>query len=160
MAVFRNWEQFQICSVFFYTPCRTHLLTYVYASVNSSIAHPPTPRATPGHLYPFLCPVAGHWYLQSCPGDGELFTGRAFVSTGHFCDADKHVLLRSLSFTFPENRKRQVRTFLAKFSLNVFVSYFLSCVERISMNCSFKTQVHLLFIAWYRKIFLCLVFDV
>jgi hypothetical protein len=37
------------------------------------------------------------------------------------------------------NGKRQVRTVLAKFSLNVFVSYFLSCVERIIMHCSFKT---------------------
>jgi hypothetical protein len=37
------------------------------------------------------------------------------------------------------NGKRQVRTFFAKFSLNVFVSYFLSCVERIIMHCSFKT---------------------
>jgi hypothetical protein len=37
------------------------------------------------------------------------------------------------------NGKRHVRTFLAKFSLNVFVSYFLSCVERIIMYFSFKT---------------------
>jgi hypothetical protein len=37
------------------------------------------------------------------------------------------------------NGKRQARTFLAKFSLNVFVSYFLSCVERIIMYFSFKT---------------------
>jgi hypothetical protein len=42
--------------------------------------------------------------------------------------------------------KRQVRTFLAKFSLNVFVSYFLSYVERIIMYFSFKRQqVYLLF---------------
>ena len=37
------------------------------------------------------------------------------------------------------NGKRHVRTFFAKFSLNVLVSYFLSCVERIVMHCSFKT---------------------
>jgi hypothetical protein len=37
------------------------------------------------------------------------------------------------------NGKRQVRTFFAKFSLNVFVSHFLSCVERIIMYFSFKT---------------------
>jgi hypothetical protein len=37
------------------------------------------------------------------------------------------------------NGKRQVRTFLAKFSLNVFLAYFLSCVERIIMYFSFKT---------------------
>ena len=36
------------------------------------------------------------------------------------------------------NGKRHVRNFLAKVSLNVFVSYFLSCVERIIMHCSFK----------------------
>jgi hypothetical protein len=36
--------------------------------------------------------------------------------------------------------KRQIRTFFySKFPLNVFVSYFLSCVERIVMHCSFKT---------------------
>jgi hypothetical protein len=47
------------------------------------------------------------------------------------------------------NGKRQVQILLAKFSLNVFVSYFLSCVERIIMYFSFtvKQQVHLLFIA-------------
>jgi hypothetical protein len=37
------------------------------------------------------------------------------------------------------NGKRQVRIFLEKFSLNVFVWYFLSCVERIIMYFSFKT---------------------
>jgi hypothetical protein len=37
------------------------------------------------------------------------------------------------------NGKRQFRTFFAKFSLNVLVSYFLSCVERIVMHCSSKT---------------------
>jgi hypothetical protein len=37
------------------------------------------------------------------------------------------------------NGKRQVRIFLAKFSLNVFVSYFLSSVERIIIYFSFKT---------------------
>jgi hypothetical protein len=46
------------------------------------------------------------------------------------------------------NGKRQVRTFLANFSLNVFVSYFLSCVKRIIMFISvLKQQVHSLFIA-------------
>jgi hypothetical protein len=43
----------------------------------------------------------------------------------------------SLSFTFPG--KRQVQNFLPKFSFKVFVSYFLSCVERIITHCSFKT---------------------
>jgi hypothetical protein len=37
------------------------------------------------------------------------------------------------------NGKRQIRTFFAKFPLKVFVSYFLSCVERINMHCSFQT---------------------
>jgi hypothetical protein len=37
------------------------------------------------------------------------------------------------------NGKWQVQTFLAKFSSNVFVSYFLSCIERIITNFSFKT---------------------
>ena len=52
------------------------------ASVNSSIAHPPpgNPRA----FALFFCPGAEHWYLQSCPGGGGLFTGRAFDSTGRF----------------------------------------------------------------------------
>jgi hypothetical protein len=63
-----------------------HELHTSYASVNSSIAHPP-PRA-------FALVFArgpGIGYLQSCPGGGELFTGRAFDSTGRFCD--EHVLL-------------------------------------------------------------------
>jgi hypothetical protein len=37
------------------------------------------------------------------------------------------------------NGKRQVRSFWAKLSLNLFVSYFLSCVERIIMYFSCKT---------------------
>jgi hypothetical protein len=37
------------------------------------------------------------------------------------------------------NGKRQVRIFMAKFSLKIFVSYFLSSVERIIMYFSFKT---------------------
>jgi hypothetical protein len=62
----------------------------------------------------------------------------------------------SLSFTFPGNGKRQVQIFFAKFSLNV--SYFLFCVERIIMHCSFKTtsSFTVLFIAslaLYRKLF-------
>ena len=44
----------------------------------------------PGNLRAFVM-VTGHWYLQSCTGDGELFTGRVFISTGCFCD--EHVLL-------------------------------------------------------------------
>jgi hypothetical protein len=59
------------------------------------------------------------------------------------------------------NGKRQVRTFLAKFSLYGFVSYFLFCVERIIICISvLKQQVHLLFIVWYRKMFLCLAFAI
>jgi hypothetical protein len=65
------------------------ITTSLHASVNSSIAHPPpgNPRA----FALFFCPGAGHWYLQSCPGGGELFTGRAFDSTRRFCD--EHMLL-------------------------------------------------------------------
>jgi hypothetical protein len=76
--------------------------------------------------------------LQSCHGGGELFTGPAFVSIWRFCD--EHMFnIREFKLHISGKSKPQVRTFLAKFSLNVFVSYFLSCVERISMHCSFKT---------------------
>ena len=51
----------------------------------------------------------------------------------------KPVSIRELKLHVSGNGKRQVRTFLAKFSLNVFVSYLLSCVERIIMYFSFKT---------------------
>ena len=37
------------------------------------------------------------------------------------------------------NGKRQVRTFLTKLSMNVSVSYFFSCVERLIIYFSFKT---------------------
>ena len=47
--------------------------------------------------------------------------------------------IREFKLRVSGNGKLQIRTFLAKFSLNVFVSYFLSCVERIVMHCSFKT---------------------
>ena len=47
--------------------------------------------------------------------------------------------IREFKLHVSGNGKRQVRTFLAKFSLNVFVSYFLSCVERIIMYVSFKS---------------------
>jgi hypothetical protein len=46
----------------------------------------PPPPGTPRAFALFFCPGAGHWYLQSCPGGGELFTGREFDSTGRFCD--------------------------------------------------------------------------
>ena len=49
------------------------------------------------------------------------------------------VHIREFKLHVSGNGKRQVRIFLAKFSLNVFVSYFLSCVERIIMYFSFKT---------------------
>jgi hypothetical protein len=64
-------------------------------------------------------------------------------------------------FKLHVSRKQQTAgsNFLVKFSLNVFVSYFLSCVERISMprHCSFKTTSSFtLYCLQYRKIFLCL----
>jgi uncharacterized membrane protein len=48
-------------------------------------------------------------------------------------------IIREFKLHVSGNGKRQVRIFLAKFSLNVLVSYFLSCVERIIMYFSFKT---------------------
>ena len=75
----------EVCNMLSLGMSRKGISGYVpaYASVNSSIAHPPRAFAL------FFCPGAGHWYLQSCRG--ELFTGRAFDSTGRFCD--EHVLL-------------------------------------------------------------------
>ena len=52
--------------------------------------------------------------------------------------SDSGVFNRELKLRVSGNGKRQVRTFLAKFSLNVFVSYFHVCVERIVMHCRFK----------------------
>jgi hypothetical protein len=45
---------------------------------------------------------------------------------------------REFKLHVSRNGKRQVRTFLVKCSY-VFVSYFLSYVERVIMHCSFKT---------------------
>ena len=51
------------------------------------------------------------------------------------------VTIGSLSFTFPGTANGRFElSGLEKFSLNVFVSYFLSCVERIIMYFSFKTE--------------------
>jgi hypothetical protein len=55
------------------------------------------------------------------------------------CLRNVHILGSLIKLHVSGNGKRQVRTFLAKFSLNVFVSYFLSCVERIIMYFTFKT---------------------
>jgi hypothetical protein len=49
------------------------------------------------------------------------------------------VCYREFKLRVSENGKRQIRTFFAKFPLNVFISYFLACVERIVMHRSFKT---------------------
>jgi hypothetical protein len=49
--------------------------------------------------------------------------------------------IREFKLHVSGNGKRQIRTFLAKYSLNVFVSYFISCVERIIMYFSFKTDL-------------------
>jgi hypothetical protein len=46
-------------------------------------------------------------------------------------------VIREFKLYVSGNGERQVRTLLAKFSLNVFVSYFLSCAKRIIMHCSF-----------------------
>ena len=63
-----------------------------YWVMHQSILALPTPPPPPPRAFAlFFCPGAGHWYLQSCPGGGELFTGRAFDSTGRYCD--EHVLL-------------------------------------------------------------------
>jgi hypothetical protein len=59
----------------------------------------------------------------------------------------RQFILGSKKLHVSGNGKRQIQIFLAKFSLNVFVSYFLSCVERIIMYFSLKQQVNLLFIA-------------
>ena len=45
----------------------------------------------------------------------------------------------SLSFACLVNGKRQSGIFFARFSFDLFVSYYLSCVKRIIMHCSFKT---------------------
>ena len=98
---------------FIIIPPMFQILLYVLtsnASVNSSIAHPPPP-GKPRAFVTFSLPGGRALVLAKLSRGGELFTGRAFVSTGRFCD--KHVLLRSLSFT--------------KFSLNVFVSYIFLC---------------------------------
>jgi hypothetical protein len=60
------------------------------------------------------------------------------------------------------NGKRQVRIFLAnsEFSLKVFVSYFLSCVERIVMHFIFKTASSFTLYCLIRENFLCLPFAV
>jgi hypothetical protein len=47
--------------------------------------------------------------------------------------------IREFKLHVSGNGKRQIRIFLAKFSLNVFVSYFLSGVERIIVYFSFGT---------------------
>ena len=71
------WQNFQ-----------TSLVLLMHQSI---LALPIPPPGNPRAFALFFCPGAGHWYLQSCPGGGELFTGRAFDSTGRFCD--EHVLL-------------------------------------------------------------------
>jgi hypothetical protein len=59
------------------------------------------------------------------------------VSRRYLCES-KFMNFREFKLHVSGNGKRQVRTCLAKFPLNVFVSYFLSCVERIIMYFSFK----------------------
>ena len=77
----------------------------------------------------------------------------------HYCNVFNGI--REFKLHVSGNGKRQVRNFLTKFSLNVFVSYFLSCVERIIMYFSFKTASSFtLYRLIYRKIFLCLAFAV
>jgi hypothetical protein len=51
----------------------------------------------------------------------------------------RHTVNREFKLRVSGKGKRQIRTFFAKFPLNVFVSYFLSCVKTIVMHCSFKT---------------------
>jgi hypothetical protein len=69
-------------------------------------------------------------------------------------------IIREFKLRVSGNGKRQVRTFLAKFPLNVFVSYFLSCVERIVMHCSFKTTSSFTLYCLIPYVFLCLAFAV
>jgi hypothetical protein len=72
-------------------------------------------------------------------------------------------ILTTFTFTFPGTANGRFDwTFLAKLSLNVFVSYFLSCTQKNNyvFHAVLKQQVLLFFIAWYRKIFLCLAFAV
>jgi hypothetical protein len=72
----------------------------------------------------------------------------------------KPIVIRKFKLHVSGNSKRQVRNFLAKFSLNVFVSYLLSCVERIIMDCSFKTASSFTFYCLIPNFFLCLAFAV
>ena len=53
----------------------------VYASVTSTCAQPPPPRATAGHLPALSVPGVGHLQILHCPGAGHLPTpghSRAF----------------------------------------------------------------------------------
>ena len=68
----------------------------------------------------------------------RVYTGFLFIYE-HAREYTGALSIREFKLRVSGNGKRQVRTFSAKFSLNVFVSYFLSCVERIIMYFSFKT---------------------
>ena len=54
------------------TALNRQTLTSVYASVNSSSAHPP--RATAGHLLTLSVPGVGHSQFYRGPGAGHLRT--------------------------------------------------------------------------------------
>ena len=61
--------------------CALTTLETINASVNSNIAHiRANPRAFVISFLFHIRATTGHWYLQSCHGGGELFTGPAFVS--------------------------------------------------------------------------------
>jgi hypothetical protein len=88
-----------------------------------------------------------HWRYGGLPETRDSKTTRAESIILHVRTNDLKNLspkqvaegIREFKLRVSGNGKRQVRNFLAKFSLNVFVSYFHSCVERIVIHCSLKT---------------------
>jgi hypothetical protein len=69
--------------------------------------------------------------------------------------------IREFKLRLSGNGKRQVRTFFAKFSLTTFSFHIFFLVSKeLSCIVVLKQQVHVLFIALFRKIFLCLAFAV